>query len=304
MDSKRWMVRLASGLVLLGGVALEGCTATVVGTPVPATAASSAADDDDLIADLHEHSRHHHQGGVAMFLALSLDTLGVPPEKQAAITKIQSYLFARMEPARLAEQTVLTTLADGVAAGRIDKAKVDAAISQFETLSGQVHEATVDALNQLHAVLSPPERSALVDKIWAHWSVFRDENADYPKAGQNAHTGHLGELTAELGLSPDQVAKITATFQDLMRDAPSVVDPTDVDTHVKRLAEFREDVFDAKSLSNGPAASARVAGRGATAMARFYEAVDPVLVGDQRAKLAALLREHATHQDAALVAAH
>ncbi len=304
MNPKRWMVRLASGLALMGGASLAGCATTVVSAAVPATAASGADGDDPLIADLNEHSRHHHQGGVAMFLALSLDTLGLPAEKQAVVTKIQSDLFARMEPSRLAEQAVLTALAEGVASGAIDKARVDAAIAQLETALGLVHEPAMDALNQLHAILDPSERSALVDKIWAHWAVFREENAGYPQGGKDIHAGRLADLTTELGLSAAQVAKIGATYQDLMHAAPSVVDPTDVDGHLKRLGAFREETFDARTLPGGAAASARVAGRGATAMARFYEAVDPVLTGEQRAKLAASLREHATHQDAAVVAAH
>ena len=145
MVSKQWISRLASTLALLGGAALSGCTASVAG-PVPATAASAILPDDEAIADLNEHHRHHHQGGVTMFIALSLDTLGLPPEKQAIVSKLQADLFARMEPSRIAEQGLLTVLADGVAGGMIDKARVEAAIAQLESASGQVHEATVEAL--------------------------------------------------------------------------------------------------------------------------------------------------------------
>src|ERR1700733_6661221 len=108
MASARWTNRFAAYLALMGSAALFGCAPS---GPVPATAASSlAVDDDDLTADLTEHHRHHHQGGVTMFIALSLDTLGLPPEQQAAITRIQSDLFARMEPARIGGQKVLTAL--------------------------------------------------------------------------------------------------------------------------------------------------------------------------------------------------
>jgi hypothetical protein len=47
-----------------------------------------------------------------------------------------------------------------------------------------------------------------------------------------------------------------------------------------------------------------IVGSGAARTARFYRAVLPVLLPEQRAKLVVLLREHANHQDAAFVSAH
>jgi Spy/CpxP family protein refolding chaperone len=301
MTSTRWTYRFAAGLALLGSAALSGCAAGAASGPVPATAASSiAVDDDDLTADLNEHHRHHPQGGVTMFIALSLDTLGLPPEQQAVITKIQADLFARMEPARAAGQKVLMALADGIAAGAIDEPRVDAAIAELASASGLVHDATVDALSQLHAALTPPERAALVDKVAANWAVFRQANDE---DGKDRRAGHLSELAVDLGLSDDQVDRIGASFHTAMR-AAGALDPAEIDAYLERLGAFRGDGFDPRTLSGGAAANAHVAARGATRMARFYEAVTPVLTPEQRAKLVVLLREHAAHKDEAFIAAH
>jgi len=208
-----------------------------------------------------------------------------------------------MEPARVGEQGVLAALADGMAAGAIDAARVDAAIAQLESASRLVHVATVDALSQLHAALTPPQRAALVDKIAAHWSVFRQANAEDEQIGKDRRTGHLADLAAELGLSADQVDKIAARFRATMRAAPGAIDPAEIEAHLQRLAAFREDTFDPRTLQGGADASAHLAARGATRMAHFYEAVDAALTPEQRVKLVALLREHATQNDAA-VAAH
>jgi Spy/CpxP family protein refolding chaperone len=289
-----------SGLVLLGGAALLGCAAT---SPVPATAASGLADDDDRTADLNDYHRHHHQGGVTAFIALSLDTLGLPPEQRAIGAKIQSELFARMAPARAGEQAVLTALADGLAAGAIDKARVDAALAELERASGQVPEATADALNQLHAALTRPQRAALVDKIWAHWAIFQEasegELVGTVQKGRSA--GRLADLATDLGLSADQVAKIGASFHALMLPTSGLSESA-IDVHLARLAAFGGDTFDARTLSGARDADARVASRGAARMALFYEAAAPLLTPEQRAKLAILLREHATHDDAASAA--
>ena len=104
-------------------------------TATTATATAVSPEDEEAAADLSEHHRHHHHGGVTMFIAMSLDSLGVSPEQAADIEKIQGDLFAKMEPAHVAEQNVLNVLADGIAAGKIDDAKVDAAIEGVKTAS-------------------------------------------------------------------------------------------------------------------------------------------------------------------------
>jgi Spy/CpxP family protein refolding chaperone len=300
MPSKRWMYRSATVLSLMAAVAPLSCAAS---RPVPATAASSPPIDDDRNADLYDRHRHHAQGGVTMFVALSLDTLGLPPEQQAVVTQIQSELFAKMEPARAGQQNLLTALADGVAAGAIDEARVNAAVAQLESASGQVHEATVDALNRLHAALTPPERAALVDKVWAHWSIFQQANVDDDHGGKDGQGGHLADLAKEVGLSADQVATIARSLQATAQVEPVTEDPAAIDAHLKRLGAFREDTFDARTLTGGSAANARVAVVGARRMAHFYETVSPVLTPEQRPKVALLLREHAGHQDVAVPAA-
>jgi Spy/CpxP family protein refolding chaperone len=302
--STRRRYGVASGLALMASAALFACA---VSSPVPPTAVSSVGvdDDDGLTADLNDHHRHHHQGGVTMFIALSLDTLGLSPEQKAAVATIQSALFSHMEPARVAEQGLLTALADGIAAGAIDKARVDAALAQMESASEHAHEATADALNQLHAQLTPPQRAALVDKVRAQWAVFRHANAEDDPEAKEHPGGRLADLATEIGLSAVQVEKIRMSLQTTTPTAPTAAeDPAETNAHLERLNAFRADTFDAKTLAGGAAANAHIAARGATRMARFYAAVDPALTPEQRPKLAALLREHASHKDAAFVAAH
>src|ERR1700734_2463075 len=123
--------------VLFGvGAVLGGCGGGAASTPPATTATSAQPEDDEPAADLTEHHRHHHHGGVTMFIAMSLDTLGVSPEQTAAVDKIAADLYARMEPARAAEQGVLETIADGIAAGTIDSAKLSSELADLATASG------------------------------------------------------------------------------------------------------------------------------------------------------------------------
>jgi Spy/CpxP family protein refolding chaperone len=277
--------------LLIGAGASAGCGgATASGPP----ANTAATDDDDASSGLTEYHRYHHHGGVTLFIAMSLDTLGVSPEQRVAVEKIKADLHARMEPARAAEQNLGTTLADGVAAGSFDVAKVDAAVAQASATAAGLHDASAEALNELHAVLTPPQRAALVDKVEAHWAVWQKANAEESDPVK-AEGGHLAALASELALTPDQVERIRAALGEGMKTLPRV-DPQEIAAHLHAFGEaFRSDKFDAKTLTTANGANAHLVGWGAGRMARFVEAVGPVLTPEQRAKLADRLREHATH---------
>jgi Spy/CpxP family protein refolding chaperone len=229
-----------------------------------------------------------------MFIAMSLDTLNTTPEQAGQITKIQNELHAKMAPAKEAEKNVIVTIADGVAAGKVTPAKVDAAIAKLSTAAAGVHDAVADSLNQLHAVLNPSQRAALVDKVEAHFEVWHEANAAEEPKERDEHGGHLGRLTKDLSLTPDQVEKIRGQFTSTIGSAPAKFDRAEADAHLKAWGEaFASETFDAKSISTGGPANAHIATWGATRMAHFYEAVAPVLTKEQRGKLAEQLRKHA-----------
>jgi Spy/CpxP family protein refolding chaperone len=254
-------------------------------------------EDDESTTDLKEHHRHHHHGGFAMFIAMSLDSLSVDPDQSAEIVKIQTEMRAKMQPAHDAEKKLLTVLADGIASGKIDNGKVQSATKQVSEAAAGVHDAVTDSLNHLHAVLTPPQRAALVDKVEAHFAVWTQANSEDESAERDAHGGHLGALAKDLELSPLQVEKIRANFKASTAAAPVHFNRIQSEEHLRAFGEaFASDNFDAKTLSTGGAANAQIATWGATRTARFYEAVNPSLTLDQRTKLASSLRRHANYK--------
>jgi Spy/CpxP family protein refolding chaperone len=201
-----------------------------------------------------------------------------------------------MAPSREAGRTTLSLLADGVAAGTIDNAKVDAALAKQEAASAAVHTATTDAINQLHEALSPAERQALVDKVKAHAEVWKKGTHD-EEHGSKEKGSRLATLTDDLGLTPDQVEKISAA---LKKDAPPKPDPAAFEAHLKAFEDaFVADKFDAKSLSTAGAANAHVSKHGTARSVRFYKIVTPLLTPEQRTKLAEHLRERLSDPHAA-----
>jgi Spy/CpxP family protein refolding chaperone len=241
--------------------------------------------------DLRDYHRHHHHGGVTMFISMAIDTLGLDPAKKVQLEKIQTDLHAKMAPARDAERDLLSTIADGVAAGKIDTAKVDPALAKVATASAGIHTSATDALTQLHDALAPVERAGLVDKVQAHWEVWQKVNVD-EKAGSKEKGAHLAKLTELLRLTPDQVDAIAKALSAEVA-VTSQTDPKPVDAHVQAFATaFAADKFDAKSLATTETAAAGHA-------ARHGGARTPVLTPEQRTKLAADLRERLDDQHVA-----
>lgn len=258
-----------------------------------ATGGVSAPSQDDPASELREHHRHLNSGGLTKFVAMSLDTLGTSDEaKGAEIGKLQSEIITHMAPAREAEKQLLQVLADGVAAGALDKAKVDAALSKLASAAASRNDADFDTLNQVHKVLSPAERTALVDKVQAHWQVWREVNPP----GSRADEARLADLTREVSLTPDQVAKISAALKAAPASDAGTYDPNRGERRVKAFATtFVTEAFDAKSLASKEPV---IAGRGSKRMAHFYEVVAPLLTPAQRTTVAEHLREYASYEPA------
>ncbi len=255
------------------------------------------------MAGLLEHHRYHHHAGVTLFIAMSLDTLGVADDKRAAIQKIQTDLHTRFQPALAADQKLVATLADGVAASNVDSAKVDAALSDVVVAAGLVRDASTDALNQLHALLAPAERAALIDKVEAHWAVWQRANAEDGPTGTSDES-HLAVLAADLGLTDAQVAKTEEHLGTSMKPVARV-DTQAMTANLKKFGDaFRSESFDARTFtgeSGANGADARMAGWGAAYLAHMIEALSPELTPEQRPKLVERLRAHAGHDPQAQV---
>jgi Spy/CpxP family protein refolding chaperone len=286
-------MRLANlrGLALVAGLGLgANLSHAAVEAPPAKDAAPAAPTEDPAVSGLREHHRHHNSGGLMKFVAMSLDTLGTADDaKKAQIAKLQGTLDANMAPARDAEKELLGVLADGIVAGAVDTAKVDAALTKVKSAAAMRRDADYDTLNELHKVLSPEERAALVDKVEAHWEVWQKVNE-----GKSAGSSQLTDLADEVSLTPDQVSKITAALKAKPEAAPR--DPKRSEARVRAFAAgFVTPSFDAKSLASKTPA---VGGQGSIRTARFYEAVAPVLTAEQRTKVAENLHGDARYEPA------
>jgi Spy/CpxP family protein refolding chaperone len=262
-------------------------------------AAAAQAEDDQKVADeLLTHHRHKHQG-FAGFVLMAVETIGVAPEQQSAIDGIRKDYRLKMKPLHEANNTVLLALADGLASGTIDKAKVDAAVAKAGAASSAVQAATPDLLVRLHDALRPEQRPALVDKVDAHWAAWRDANGGGAgdAGAETKGDRRFRRLAKDLGLSSDQVDKLRAAL-DTGKDSEKPFDPAAAETYLKAFdTAFVADKLDAKALPAAGPESGRIVSFGAGRMARLYEALAPLLTPDQKTKAADMLRQRAEPKD-------
>ena len=285
-----------------GGSSQQPTTASaggVEGLPAENAAEEEQGPEADALRAFH---RHHHGGGFITFALVSIPTLGVSPAEAANVEKIRADMQAKLQPAHDAMAALINIVADGVAAGAIDHAKVDPAIAKITEISMQMDDATNDALNQLHATLTPPERGALALKVQAHFMIWERANADaQAHPDQEVAGGHIEHLARVLKLSPDQVQKIDAAFTASMASfvTQKQFDAKAAEDHMNAFVSgFSADQFDAKTLTTSDKANSALASWGSMRMVKMYEAMIPVLTPDQRIALAAVLRDHATKVEA------
>jgi Spy/CpxP family protein refolding chaperone len=262
----------------------------------PGASATSQPPPNSQSAELAEGDEHRgqHHGGVLMLIAVSIKDLDLGPAERTTIEKIRADLLAKMEPARAAGRDLANTLADGVAVGAVDHAKADSAINKLVIQVQGLHDASVAALNQLHAALNAQQRAALIDDVQSHWEKWKEAHGRDEQDDHQHRSGYLLALVSQLGLTKEQGEKIKANFQERMKANPQEHLHKEVQDHLQAFASaFKGETFNAKSLTGAKAANGHMARWGATRRARFLEAAAPVLTPEQRTKLAQTIRDHA-----------
>ena len=282
-------MRTALGIVLATLAVATSCnkeqpvTTTSAEVAPSGSATTETADQQQAMSEVRAYYRRH-MANVGTFIRLSIETLGVSADKRAELEKVQQDLRSAGAPVREARKELLSTLADGIAAGAFDYARIDDAVAKQREAASPRRDAAVTALAALHATLAPEEREALADKVEAHAEVWEEVNAEdlaKPK------TGRLHRLADELSLSPAQVSKISSA---LSANAPPKADPAAVKAYMNAfVAAFPKPDFDAKTFMDESAADRAIAS-GTPRMVWFYETVTPYLTPDQRQKLAADIR--------------
>jgi Spy/CpxP family protein refolding chaperone len=257
------MRALRTGIVSLALAAVVGAAALV-----PARAAFA----DDTAG--HHHHHGHRQG--LLGAAGKLDSLTA--DQRSSIEQLIAQSRDARTPVRQADAQVLEVLAHQVEQASIDPQGLAPTLSLEQTAATNESAVERDALNRLHAILTPAQRGQLVDGIEAHFHAGRG-HADGGASGEGSPGAGRGEHG--LGLTPAQKAQIAANLR-----AEGGANPG---APMRGMLEaFRGDAFDAGTFLSVVAPGERAE--------HLAEAMVPVLSPAQRATLANHLRTRAAHE--------
>jgi len=221
------------------------------------------------------------------------DALGEVPlnaAQRAEIEQLAADAEGRHAAARTARRDMMMTLAAHVEAGSIDRDALKPQLDALVAAANASQPADRAALERLHAILAPDQRTAFVDALEARvYQRMGDFRAKHP----------WRNWADELGLSEQQrtqiKAAIQAHFQAAKADAHEHGSPWEARKRgAKVLNAFKQDHFVLDEV-----APAREIGQQAMQASEHFLAALPVLTPEQRAIAAQKLRAQATQVDAA-----
>ncbi len=266
--------------------------------PAPTAAAPAATAAPAAAAPAEQHGHRMHHPIVAMLME-DLAQVGIKPEQKSTIDGIQADLEKLGDATKDAKAALDKDVADGVAAGKLDKSKVDADVKKLVAAADSTAAAAQEAVNKLHKTLDAAQRKKLVELVRAkgkdHEEHMKAQMADHEK---NEH-GRMDKIAEHLGLTAEQKDKLKAKLEAGMKGEMGKMKEhhAGMQKHMKALGDaFESDKFDAKKVGVGEHMG-EMAKMMANGRIRFVEAVLTVLTPEQRAKFAEHVKQHADDED-------
>jgi Spy/CpxP family protein refolding chaperone len=275
----------------------------------PAPTPSAAATQPPAGAMEAKHPRMGHHAGMAGPLMMSLESVELKPDQKAVVQGIENDLEKLGEKPQEAGRALAVDLADGVAAGKLNRAKTDADVRSIAKAVEGIEPGIQDAANRLHKTLDPAQRKKLVETMRArgqemhgmheHGMAGHGAAPEKHGAGGHAEGGPLGKLGEALALTAEQREKLKAKLETQFKaKEPAMKDQKAAAMkHMSAIGDaFEKDQFDAKKVGLATKAP-DMAKMMANQRIAFVEAVLAVLTPEQRPKFAAHIREHAGDVD-------
>ncbi|WP_394825994.1 hypothetical protein [Pendulispora albinea] len=296
--TRRFSILLFACASMLASMATAACGSSVVDKPAE-TAASQQA-----ITTTSEH-------GPVRVLADALGSVSLRPSQRTEIQKLFAEADARHTAAKAQSKTgradLLNALAAQVEQGRVDRAALAPKEQALDAAWKTSRDADRAALEKLHALLDPAQRTALIDAI----QLTKHDDASAGDGGRGDrgeskrhggwgrgrgrgkhHRGHdrFAKLGEDLKLTDDQKAKLFEALRaERGKDRPNHPPHTKLEAI---FTAFKSDHFKMDEVAPQTELHEPLA-----RTLRLTEITVPLLTPEQRATLAAKIRERAKHAD-------
>lgn len=258
---------------------------------------ASAAPDAAASAAPVAHPKFTRHAGIASGLFRAANQLALPPSEQASIDRIEANLRADDGAIRAALRAFRADLVAGVRAGKLDPTKLGADDDAVDKAFSDHLGREAEALDALHALLTPEQRAALVAAVRAKQG--EREGRTGGRFSREADGGvidwarrRLDRLSTDLSLDPAQQRQAAAVLAKPVAPPSGAALQARWDARKKRydalLTAFAADTLDTRTLDLDvmPGKSHH---EPMDQMVAFFTALVPILHPDQRDKLATSL---------------
>jgi Spy/CpxP family protein refolding chaperone len=279
LDVSRTVAALALAVAFLGASGCKGCSD---GGPSPAASAKAPS---HRAASASSGRAIEHPGQP---LIRAIESLDARPDQKEKLAAIAASLEAQGKVVKATRGALAEALAAGVRANKIDRPALAPAIEGVKNAGKATQLGMQNAFDDLHKTLDIAQRKKLL-------TGMRRELDQRSNGGRGEGRFRVDEVGTELGLNPDQLAKIRAAIKEHAATLPPVEskDHRPVGQQLKDFVKaFESDEFDGKSFTIGGDPS-QLAERGAELLIASTEATLPELNAEQRDKLADKLVERA-----------
>lgn len=229
------------------------------------------------------------EGSAAWFLN-AVSSLTLSFEQQQLQISVREQVSSRSELVNIARQRLVGLVADGIASGRFDDARLGAALEEILAAAKERAPAVVEALTRLHAGLTLAQRKSVVETINAAISIQASQSGGEREQLQQ----RVKSLTAEAALTPAQSAQLKSDILDGFRNyAPDLQEEADLRRQkMGALAQAFAGIYFQPTVANVSAASDLEAK--AQRLIAFARKLSGILTPEQRTVVAAALRERAS----------
>jgi Spy/CpxP family protein refolding chaperone len=226
------------------------------------------------------------EGNAAWFLnAVSSVTLSY--EQQQLQISVRQQVSARSELVAIARRRLVGLVADGIASGTFDDARLGAALEEILAAAEQRGPAVVEALLRLHQGLTPAQRASVAGTVTAGISLQAGQAGGEREQVQQ----RVNSLTASVTLTAAQTAQMKADIIDVFRRyAPDLVEEADIRRQqLGKLAQAFAGTYFEPTLASVSATSDLEAK--AQRLVAFARTLSKILTPEQRLQVAAALRQ-------------
>ncbi|MBX3214891.1 MAG: Spy/CpxP family protein refolding chaperone [Labilithrix sp.] len=256
---------------------------SVVSLGVLAAPLSASANEAVLSEEVGSSSAAMHAGARKVF-EKALADVELRPEQEEAVSKLKSEAKERRAPLREAKRGLMLAVADQIEKGKIDRCGLKDEIQKVASATADARPGDRAALEKLHSILDPDQRTRFVDALKKHW----EEHKKSYEAG-----AMTDKLSRELDLTDEQKDKVRQILSGLKEIAEA--EPAHEEHRAKwsRILEaFKGEHFELDEVAPSKDVAEKTTKR-IEAHLWAAEAVLPVLTDKQRGELADKLRSKA-----------